>query len=58
METLKYEVRKFSVRYSKVIAEKKVKKQRELESKFKILEKSLSCNKNIGDNHKCKAYLN
>ena len=35
-----------------------MKKQRELESKFKILEKSLSCNKNIEDNHKCKADLN
>ena len=58
LEILKYEIRKFSVRYSKVTAEKKVKKQSELESKFKILEKSLSCDENIEDNHKCKADLN
>ena len=58
LEILKYEIRKFSVRYSKVTAEKKVKKQSELESKFKILEKSLSCDENIEDNHTCKADLN
>ena len=58
LEILKYEIRKFSVRYSKVTAEKKVKKQSELESKFKILEKSLSCDENIEDNHNCKADLN
>ena len=58
LEILKDEIRIFSVRYSKVTAEKKVKKQSELESKFKILEKSLSCDENIEDNHKCKADLN
>ena len=46
-EILKYEIRKFSIRYSKVIAEEKRKKQHELESKLKILEKSLSCDINI-----------
>ena len=46
-EILKYEIRKFSIRYSKVIAKEKRKKQHELESKLKILEKSLPCDKNI-----------
>ena len=54
---LKYEIRKFSIRYSKVIAKEKRKKQHELESKLKILEKSLSCDKNIEEYHKCKADL-
>ena len=54
---LKYEIRKFSILYSKVIAKEKKKKQHELESKLKILEKSLSCDKNIEGYHKCKADL-
>ena len=36
---------------------KKEKKQHELESKLKILEKSLSCDKIIEEYHKCKADL-
>ena len=36
-EILEYEIRKFSIRYSKVIAKEK----------RKILQKSLSCDKNI-----------
>ena len=35
----------------------KRKKQHELENKLKILEKSLSCDKNIEEYHKCKADL-
>ena len=54
---LKSEIRKFSIRYSKVIVKEKRKKQHELESKLKILEKSLSCDKNIEEYHKCKADL-
>ena len=56
-EILKYEIRKFPIRYSKVIAKEKRKKQYELESKLKILENSLSCDKNIEEYHKCKANL-
>ena len=56
-EILKYEIRKFTMRYSKVIAKEKRKKQHELESKLKILEKFLSCDKNIEEYHKCKADL-
>ena len=56
-EILKSEIRKFSIRYSKVIVKEKRKKQHELESKLKILEKSLSCDKNIEEYHKCKADL-
>ena len=56
-EILKYEIRKFSLRFSKVIAEEKRKKQYELESKLKIPEKSFSCDKNIEDYHKYKADL-
>ena len=56
-EILKYEIRKFSIRYSKVIAKEKRKEQHELESKLKILENSLFCNKNIEECHKCKADL-
>ena len=56
-QILKYEIQKYSIRYSKVIAKEKRKKQHELESKFKILEKSLSCDKNIEKYHKCKADL-
>ena len=56
-EILKHEIRKFSIRYSKVIAKEKRKKQLELESKLKILEKSLSCNKNTEEYHKRKADL-
>ena len=51
-EILKYEIQKFTIRYSKVIAKEKRKKQLELESKLKILEKSLSCDKNIEEYHK------
>ena len=36
---------------------KKEKKQHELESKLKLIEKSLSCDKNIEEYHKCKADL-
>ena len=63
---LKYEILKFSVRYSKVIAEEKRKKQHELESKLKIQENheekrkkqhELECKIKIPDNHKCKADL-
>ena len=39
-EILKYEIKKFSIRYSKVIANETRKKQYKLESKLKILEKS------------------
>ena len=56
-ENLKYEIRKFTIRYSKVITKEKRKKQHELESKLKILEKSLSCDKNIEEYHKCKTDL-
>ena len=56
-EILKYEIRKFAMLYSKVIAKEKRKKQHELESRLKILEKSLSCDKNIEAYHKCKADL-
>ena len=56
-EILKYEIRKFTMRCSKVIAKEKRKKQHELESKLKILEKSRSCDKNIGEYHKCEADL-
>ena len=38
-EILKFEIRKFSIPYSKVIAKEKRKKQHELVSKLKILEK-------------------
>ena len=57
MGILKYEIRKFSIHYSKVIAKEERKKQQELESKHKILEKSFSCDKNIEERHKCKADL-
>ena len=56
-EILKYEIRKFTMRYSKLIAKEKRKKQHELESKLKVLEKSLSCDKNVEEYHKCKADL-
>ena len=39
-EILKYEIKNFSIRYSKVIANETRKKQYKLESKLKILEKS------------------
>ena len=39
-EILKYKIKKFSIRYSKVIANETRKKQYKLESKLKILEKS------------------
>ena len=45
------------MRYSKLIAKEKRKKQHELESKLKVLEKSLSCDKNVEEYHKCKADL-
>ena len=48
---------KFTICYAKVIAKGKRKKQHELESKYQILENSLSCDKNIKENHKCKADL-
>ena len=54
-EILKYEIGKFSVRYSKVIA--KEKKQHELGSKLQVLKKSLSSDKNIEECHKCEADL-
>ena len=54
---LKYEIRKFSIRYSKVIAKEKRKKQHELESKLKILEKSFSWDENVEEHHKRKADL-
>ena len=38
-EILKFEIRKFSIPYLKVIAKEKRKKQHELVSKLKILEK-------------------
>ena len=57
MEILKYEIRKFSIRYSKVINKEKIKKQHELESKLKTLENSLSSDKNIEEYHKCKVDL-
>ena len=41
---------------SQKVKEKR-KNQHELESKLKILEKSLSCNKDIEEYHKCKADL-
>ena len=56
-EILKYEIQKFTTRYPKVIAKEKRKKQLELESKLKILEKSFSCDKNIEEYHKRKADL-
>ena len=56
-EILEYEIRKFSIRYSKVLAKEKRKRQHKLESKFEILEKYLSCDKNIEEYHKCKADL-
>ena len=56
-EILKQEIRKFSIRYLKVIAKEKRNKQLELESKLKILEKSLSCDKDIEEYHKYKADL-
>ena len=43
-QILKYEMRKSSIHYKKAIVKEKRKKQHELESKLKILEKSLSCN--------------
>ena len=43
-QILKYEMRKSSIHYTKAIVKEKRKKQHELESKLKILEKSLSCN--------------
>ena len=57
-EILKQEIRKFSIRYLKVIAKEKRKKEVELESKLKILDKSLSCDKDIEEYHKYKADLN
>ena len=54
-ETVKYEIQKFAIHYSKVIAKKKRKKQHELVSKLKILEKSPSSDKNIEEYHNCKA---
>ena len=56
-EILKYEIRKFSIRSTKVIAKEKRKKQHGLESKLKILGKSLSCDKSIEEYHKCKTDL-
>ena len=50
---LKYAIRKFLIHYSKVISKEKGKKQYELENKLKILEKSLSCDKNIEEYYKC-----
>ena len=40
-----------------VFAKEKRKKQHEFESKLKILGKSLFCDKNIGEYHKCKVNL-
>ena len=57
LEIFKYDIPKFSIRYPKVISKEKRKKQHELERKLKILEKSLSCDKNIEEYHKCKADL-
>ena len=48
---LKYEIRTFFIRYSKIIAKEG------LEGNPKILEKTLSCDKNIEENHKCTADL-
>ena len=56
-EILKYALRKFSKRYSKTIAKEKRKKQQNLEIDLKILEKPLSCDKNIEEYHKCKSDL-
>ena len=56
-EIVKYEMQKFSIRYSKVIPKEKRKKQHELENKLQILEKSLSSNKNVEEYHKCKVDL-
>ena len=54
---LKYDIQKFSIPYSKLIAKEKRKKHQELESKLNILEKSLSCDKNIEAYQKCDADL-
>ena len=56
-QILKHEIRKFSIHYSKVIAKEKRKKQHKLESELEILEKFLSCDKNIEEYHKCKTDL-
>ena len=56
-QIVKYEIRKFSIWYSKEIAKEKRKKQHELENKLKILENSLSCDKNTEEYHKCKVDL-
>ena len=45
------------MRYSKVIAKEKRKKQHGLESKLQIFEKSLSCDRNIEEYHKWKTDL-
>ena len=57
MANLKYEIRKVTIRYSKITAKEKRKKQYKLERKLKILEKSLSCDKNIEKYYKCKPDL-
>ena len=54
-ETVKYEIQKFAIHYSKVIAKKKRKKQHELVSKLKSLERSPSSDENIEEYHNCKA---
>ena len=54
---LKYDIQKFSIPYSKLIAKEKRKKHHELESKLNILEKSLSCDENIEAYQKCEADL-
>ena len=54
---LKYDIQKFWIPYLKLIAKEKRKKHQELESKLNILEKSLSCDKNIEAYQKCEADL-
>ena len=56
-ENLKYEIGKVAIHQAKVTAKKKRKKQHTLESKLKKLEKSLSCDKNVEEYHKCKDEL-
>ena len=46
-EILKYEIWKFSIRYSKIIAKKKAARVR----------RNDSCDKNIEEHHKCKVDL-
>ena len=56
-EILKYEIRLFTISFSKNVAQLRRKEQSALENRFKKLESNLNCNKILEEYNKCKNKL-